>query len=254
MPLLLVQKSLYVCTGTDCGWHGTARALGLCARTTGSSSSNNHASRRPDCPYVPCLVLERTPGQSRKQDAEAYIARCTREQRDMGMPPTGGCAPCMPTPEGFPDGYQWVAVELQGAASGDTIYRLNHNGRYMMNVRVPDNMTAGTDILLVEMGNKRKRSVRERQQRAERQAATIERATAKSNAAELAADERAAAERAATERAAAKRAAAEGATAEAKRLAAEIAAQSDVSSAVGGSLQAQGGEHASFTLLGNIQP
>ena len=251
MPLLLVQTSLYVCTGTGCGWRGTARALGLCARTTGSVSSNNHASRRPDCPYVPCLVLERTPGQSRKQDAEAYIARCTREQRDMGMPPTGGCAPCMPTPEGFPDGYQWVAVELQGAASGDTIYRLNHNGRYMMNVRVPDNMTAGTDILLVEMGNKRKRSVRERQQRAERQAATIERATAKSNAAELAADERAAAERAATERAAAKRAAAEGATAEAKRLAAAIAAQSDAHSVDGGSLHVHGGRQTSFSIGGD---
>ena len=74
------------------------------------------------------------------------------------------------------------------------------------------------------------------QKRAERQAATVERA---------------AAEGAAAERAAAKRAAAEGATAEAKRLVAEIAAQSDASSAAGGSWQVQCSGQTSFAICGD---
>ena len=190
MSLLLVQKSLYVCTG--CGWFGTARALGLKARTKGSTSSNNHASRRPDCPHGPCLVLERTPGQSRKQDAAAYLARCTREVRALGMPPTGGCPPCMPTPEGRQDGNQWVAVQIpEGVEPGESFEHLNHNGRYMMTVTVPEGAKAG-ETLGTPSGNKRRRSAREMQARAERQAATVERATAERDAAEIAADEQAA--------------------------------------------------------------
>ena len=111
MSLLLQQKSLYVCTG--CGWSGSARTLGLKARTKGSVPSNNHATRSPDCPFSPCLVLERMPGQSRKQDVVAYLERCTPEQRALGLPPTGGCAPCMPTPEGRPEGCQWVVVQIR---------------------------------------------------------------------------------------------------------------------------------------------
>jgi len=277
VPLLLVQKSLYVCTG--CGWFGTARALGLKARTKGSTSSNNHASRRPNCRYGPCLVrsTERTPGQSREQDAAAYLARCTREQRALGMPPTGGCAPCMPTPEGRQDGDQWVAVQIpEGVEPGESFEHLNHNGRYMMTVTVPEGAKAG-EILGTPSGNKRRTSARERQRRAERRAATVERATVERDAAEIAADEQAAAERATAERAAAKRAAdaeAKRATdAEAKRLVAEIAAQSDAHSVAGERAQGQGGGptgevegitgggesaqdggHASFTTYGNLQP
>ena len=237
MSLLLEQKSLYVCTG--CGWFGTARKLGLKALTTGSTSSNNHASRRPDCQYGPCLVrsTERTPGQSRKQDAAAYLARCTPEQRALGMPPTGGCAPCMPTPEGRPDGDQWVAVQIpEGVEPGGSFEHLNHNGRYMMTVTVPEGAKAG-EILGTPSGNKRRRSDRVTQQRAERQAATVERATAERDAAEIAADAQAATERATDERAAAKRAA----DAEAKRLAAEIAARSNAHSVAGDRAQGQGG-------------
>ena len=239
MSLLLVQKSLYVCTG--CGWFGTARALGLKARTKGSTSSNNHASRRPDCPFRPCLVLERTPGQSCKQDAAAYLERCTREQRRMGMPPTGGCASCMPTPEGRDEGDQWVVVQIpEGKAPGETFEHLNHNGRYTMTVTVPEGAKAG-ETLGTPSGNKRRRSAREMQARAETQAVTVERATAERAAAERAAAERATAERAAAERTAAKHTDAALAAADAKRLAAEIAAQSDAHSVAGEPAQVQGG-------------
>ena len=130
----------------------------------------------------------------------------------------------MPTPEGYPDDYQWVEVQLpEGKGPGETFEHLNHNGRYTIKVTVPDDMPTGTDILLVE-GNKRRRSAREMQKRAETQAVTVERATAKRTAAELAADARATAKRATDERAAARRAAAERANAEAKRLTAEITA------------------------------
>ena len=237
MPLLLVQRPLYVCTG--CGWRGTARALGLRARTTGSTSSNNHDSRRPDCGYRPCLVLERTPGQSRKQDAAAYLARCTPEQRALGMPPTGGCAPCIPTPEGRDEGDQWVLVQIpEGVAPGETFEHLNHNGRFTMKVTVPEGAKAG-ETLGTPSGNKRRRSARERRQRAESRAATVERATAERATAERAAAEGTAAERATAERAAAKRADAALAAAEAKRLAAAIAARPDAHS--GGDGSAQGG-------------
>ena len=284
MPLLLEQKSLYVCTG--CGWFGSARKLGLMARTKGSVPSNNHASRMPNCRHGPCLVrsTERTPGQSRKQDAAAYLARCTREQRALGMPPTGGCLPCMPTPEGMPDDDQWVVVQIpEGVAPGETFEHINHNGRFMMTVTVPEGAKAG-DTLGTPSGNKRKRSAREGQRRAERRAATVERATAERDAAEIAADAQAAAERATAEIAAAKRAA----VAEAKRLAAEIAARSNAhstdcgsvlrqgggpagevegaagggeggsgatsASAHGGGESAQGGGHADFAIYGDLQP
>ena len=151
MPLLLAQKSLYVCTA--CEWHGPAKG-----KRSSSRKSNNHTARKPDCPYGPCLVLERAPGQSDKEAAEAYLARCTPEQCDMGMPPTGGCAPCMPTPEGREEGYQWVAVQIpEGKGPGETFEHLNHNGRYTMTVTVPEVAKAG-EILGVEMGNKRKTS------------------------------------------------------------------------------------------------
>jgi len=277
------QKSLYVCTG--CGWFGTARTLGLKARIKGSVPSNNHASRMPNCRHGPCLVrsTERTPGQSRKQDAAAYLARCTREQRALGMPPTGGCPPCMPTPEGRPDGDQWVIVQIpEGVAPGETFEHINHNGRYTMILTVPEGAKAG-DTLGTPSGNKRKRSAREGQRRAERRAATVERATAERDAAERDTDARDA-----DARAAAKRAANERDAAEAKRLAAEIAAQSDAHSVAGGPAQVQGGgptgevgdtaggiegggggtsisthgggeseqggEHASFTTYGDLQP
>ena len=277
MSLLLEQKSLYVCTG--CGWFGTARKLGLKALTTGSTSSNNHASRRPDCQYGPCLVrsTERTPGQSSKQDAAAYLARCTREQRALGMPPAGGCPPCIPTPEGRPDGDQWVVVQIpEGVAPGETFEHINHNGRFMMTVTVTEGAKAG-DTLGTPSGNKRRRRASERQRRAERQTATVERAIAERDAAEIAADAQAAAERAAAEIAAAKRAtdaeAKRATDAEAKRLVAEIAAQSDAHSVAGERAQGQGGGptgevegitgggesaqdggHASFTTYGDLQP
>ena len=276
---------MYVCTG--CGWFGGARTLGPKACTKGSVPSNNHASRSPDCPFSPCLVLERTPGQSRKQDAAAYLARCTPEQRALGMPPTGGCAPCVPTPKGYPEGYQWVEVQLpEGRGPGETFEHLNHNGRFMMTVTVPNDVCANTTTLVVETGNKRRRSARERQRSAERRAATVECATAERDAAEIATDAQAAAERDAAERAAAKRAA----DAEAKRLAAAITAQSDAhptacgsvqvrgggptgevvgavggveggveggatsASAHGGGEAAQGGGHADFVIYGDLQP
>jgi len=244
---------LYVCTG--CCWFGTARALGLKARTKGSTSSNNHDSRRPDCPHGPCLVrsTERTPGQSRKQDAAAYLARCTPEQRAMGMPPAGGCPPCIPTPEGRPEGVKWVVVQIpEGVAPGETFEHINHNGRFMMTVTVPEGAKAGDT--LGTPGNKRKTSARERQRRAKRRAATVERATAERAAAEIATDEQAAAERATDERAAAKRATDERDAAEAKRLAASIAPQSDAHSVAGGSAQAHGGGHRSFSTYGDLQP
>lgn len=291
MPLLLVQMSLYVCTG--CGWRGTARALGLRASTKGSVPSNNHDSRRPDCGYRPCLVLERTPGQSRKQDAAAYLARCTPEQRALGMPPAGGCAPCLQTPEGRDEGDQWVGVQIpEGKAPGETFEHLNHNGRYMMTVTVTEGAKAG-ETLAFPFGNKRRRSAREMQKCAETQAVTVERATAERAAAERAAAERATAERATAERTAAKRADAALAAAEAKRLAAAIAAESDAHSGGGGPVQgggptgegegtagggegedtrvegegedaavegggggesAQGGGHASFAIFGDLRP
>ena len=275
---------MYVCTG--CCWFGTARALGLKARTKGSTSSNNHDSRRPDCPHGPCLVrsTERTPGQSRKQDAAAYLARCTPEQRAMGMPPAGGCPPCIPTPEGRPEGVKWVVVQIpEGVAPGETFEHINHNGRFMMTVTVPEGAKAG-DTLGTPSGNKRRRSARERQRSAERRAATVECATAERDAAEIAADAQAAAERATDARAAAKRAV----DAEAKRLAAEIAARSNAhstdcgsvlrqgggpagevegaagggeggsgatsASAHGGGEAAQGGGHAGFVVYGDLQP
>ena len=240
MPLLLAQKSLYVCTA--CEWHGPAKG-----KRSSSRKSNNHTARKPDCPYGPCLVLERAPGQSDKEAAEAYLARCTPEQCDMGMPPTGGCAPCMPTPEGREEGYQWVAVQIpEGKGPGETFEHLNHNGRYTMTVTVPEVAKAG-EILGVEMGNKRKTSARARQLRAARKADTVERATAERTDAERAAAEQAAAERAAAERAANERALP-------GRLAAEIAARSDALSAAGGSPQVQGDEQTGFTTYGDIQP
>jgi hypothetical protein len=243
---MLVQRSLYVCTG--CGWHGTARAPGLRALTTGSTSSNNHASRRSDCRHGPCLVLERTPGQSRKQDAAAYLARCTREQRALGMPPTGGCAPCVPTPDGYPEGYQWVEVQLpEGKGPCEIFEHLNHNGRFTMTVTVPEDVPTGTTTLVVPTGNKRKTSDRAVQESAARKADTVERATAERADAERAAAEQAAAERAAAERAANERALP-------GRLAAEIAARSDALSAAGGSPQVQGDEQTGFTTYGDIQP
>ena len=218
---------------------------------TGSSSSNNHASRKPDCTFRPCLVLERTLGQSRKQDAKAYLMRCTSRQREMGMPPKGGCAPCIPTPGGRDKGYQWVEVQIpEGVAPGETFPHLNHNGRYMMTVTVPDDMPDGTEILQVEIGNKCKRTERERHRSAARQATTVECATARCNAS----DERATDERADTERAAARGAIAERATAEARRLAAEIAQRSDEHSAADGSRQVLGGGCASFKLVGVLGP
>ena len=246
MPLLLAQRSLYVCTG--CGWRGPAKG-----KRSSSRKSNNHTARKPDCPYGPCLVLERAPGQSDKEAAEAYLARCTPEQCDMGMPPTGGCAPCMPTPEGREEGYQWVAVQIpEGKGPGETFEHLNHNGRYTMTVTVPEVAKAG-EILGVEMGNKRRRSDRAVQESAARKADTVERAAAKCAAAERDAAERADAERAAAELAAAKRDAAKRDAAKAKHLAAEIAARSDAHSA-GGSAQAQGGGHTSFSTYGDLQP
>ena len=277
------QKSLYVCTG--CGWSGTARKLGPKACIKGSVPSNNHASRRPNCRHGPCLVrsTERMPGQSRKQDAAAYLARCTPEQRALGLPPTGGCAPCMPTPEGRPEGRQWVVVQIpEGVAPGETFEHLNHNGRFMVRVTVPEGAKAGDT--LGAPGNKRRPSACESQRSAERRVATIECATAERDAAEIATDAQAAAERDAAERAAAKRAA----DAEAKRLAAAITAQSDAhptacgsvqvrgggptgevegaagggeggsgatsASAHGGGEAAQGGGHAGFVIYGDLQP
>jgi len=240
VPLLLAQKSLYVCTA--CEWHGPAKG-----KRSSSRKSNNHTARKPDCPYGPCLVLERAPGQTDKQDAAAYLARCTPEQRAMGMPPTGGCPPCMPTPEGHEEGCQWVAVQIpEGKGPGETFEHLNHNGRYTMTVTVPEVAKAG-EILGVEMGNKRKTSARARQLRAARKADTVERATAERADAVRAAAEQAAAERAAAERAANERALL-------MRLAAEIAARSDACSAADGSPQVQGGGLTSFSTYGDLQP
>jgi hypothetical protein len=231
---------LYVCTG--CGWRGPAKG-----KRSSSRKSNNHTARKPDCPYGPCLVLERAPGQSDKEAAEAYLARCTPEQCDMGMPPTGGCAPCMPTPEGREEGYQWVAVQIpEGKGPGETFEHLNHNGRYTMTVTVPEVAKAG-EILGVEMGNKRRRSDRAVQESAARKADTVERAAAKCAAAERDAAERADAERAAAELATNERALP-------GRLAAEIAARSDALSAADGSPQVQGGGQTGFTIYGDLQP
>ena len=157
----------------------------------------------------------------------------------------------MPTPEGRPEGDQWVVVRVpEGKGPGETFEHINHNGRYMMTVTVPEGAKAGDT--LGTPGNKRRTSARERQRRAERRAATVERATAERDATEIAAeitaDEQAVAERATDERAAAKRAT----DAEAKRLVAAIAAQSDARSAACG--LAQGGGHASFTTYGDLQP
>ena len=154
---------LYVCT--HCGWRGNAR--------DGSEKTNNHATRNPNCPFGPCLVLNwPAPGVTRKAAANAYLTQCTRQQRQLGLPPEGGCARAIPTPKGCDDKYQWVEVELPaGVGPGDTFEHLNHNGRYVITVKsVPDfhRTSPYEPIRLVVEGNKRERRPGEQQKRAER--------------------------------------------------------------------------------------
>ena len=122
-------------------------------------------------------MLERTPGQPPKQDAAAWRARCTPQQRFMGMPPTGGCANCIPIPAGMLEGWQWVAVQIpEGVAPGETFEHLNHNGRFTMKVTVPEGAKAGETMGLE--GNQRKRSDGEMRKSAVAKDATAERAAA----------------------------------------------------------------------------
>mmetsp|Transcript_33137 Transcript_33137/g.69728 ORF Transcript_33137/g.69728 Transcript_33137/m.69728 type:complete len:328 (+) Transcript_33137:267-1250(+) len=67
----------YVCTLDGCGWSGSTR--------------QRHKKARPQCDCVPCAVWYK-PGEDRKEKVREFLASCTAEQRQHGLPPDGARA------------------------------------------------------------------------------------------------------------------------------------------------------------------
>ena len=90
-------KTHYVCTATNCGWSGSSRT--------------RHTQFRPNCNFVPCAMGYPT-GEPTQPLVEAFLARCTEEQRRQGLPPDGERALML-------DEYTAAAVIPEGCGVGD---------------------------------------------------------------------------------------------------------------------------------------
>ena len=174
--------TLFVCTHIDCGWHGPARK--------GKDTTNCHETRKPDCPYQPCGV-PCCNDDKKAAVAAAYLASCTPAQRANAMPPVGGRARPIETPEGYSDAVQWMAVMIpEGAQLGDKFEQLNCTGKLAWQFTVPAGRKGGD--VIVAVSNKKPRTPAQQKAREEtlekrREAAVAEAAGAEQAAAAVAA-------------------------------------------------------------------
>jgi len=211
--------TLFVCTHIDCGWHGPARK--------GKDTTNCHETRKPDCPYQPCGV-PCCNDDKKAAVAAAYLASCTPAQRANAMPPVGGRARPIETPEGYSDAVQWMAVMIpEGAQLGDKFEQLNCTGKLAWQFTVPAGRKGGD--VIVAVSNKKPRTPAQQKAREEtlekrREAAVAEAAGAEQAAAAVAA---AAEGRRAAAAAEGRRAAAAAESVEIARLAASIEQRGD---------------------------
>lgn len=108
-------KTHYVCTGMDCGWNGVSRT--------------RHLQYRPNCRFVPCPM--RYPyGEPVQPLVQAFLARCTEEQRRQGLPPHGERALALAED-------MVAAVIPEGVGVGDSFTVLIDRGR-RISVTVPE--------------------------------------------------------------------------------------------------------------------
>ena len=99
------QLCYYVCTLDECGWRGP--------------TPSKHSRQKPKCPGQPSILYHER-STSAKEAAETFLARCTPQQRKLGLPPDGAKPIPLPGADGQIDPHVLYLTVPIGLAGGDT--------------------------------------------------------------------------------------------------------------------------------------